>query len=1051
MLSLKRSPIALPLLTAGLAMALLAGMAAAPTSSQASWTPPSFLDTSFNPDANGVVNEVLVQSNGKILIGGAFTTVGGATRERVARLNADGTVDNTFADPGANGIVRSIALQADGKILIGGEFTQVGGQTRNKIARLNADGTLDTSFDIGSLTGAFGGQPVIDAISVLSDGKILIGGYFSSITPPAGSQVIRAATARLDSDGIIDTSYTGPLAAGDRVWTLEVLSGGKILTGAQTATAANRLVLTDANGTRDSSFVNPNPNEQVFDVAVQSDGKILAGGLFTSIAGETRNRLARLNADGTLDTGFDPNVSSAVESVSLRADGKILVGGRFTSIGGNARTRVAILNADGTVNDAFFPTVGGDVYSAVSQADGNILIGGAFTTVEGQTRNRVARVFPALPPAAPANTSPPTVSGTAEVGQTLTANIGDWTGYPEPNFTYQWQRCEESGTYSPAILGSTGSNPFGIVVDPTGNVYVANYGGSTVTKLLPNGSAAGSPWPVTVGTNPAGLALDSAGNVYSVNFGTRDVSKITPAGSVSTLGATGPDPYSLALDSTGNVFTANNDASGSGAGSVTKIPTSGSPSNLGSTGPGSYPRAIAVDSAGSVYTANYGTNNITKITAAGNVTTSWASTGAASGPYGIAVDSNGNVYTANLGNDTVSKLLPDGSAAGGPWPVLISPGSGPHALAIDSAGNVFTANGYSSNVTKITPDGTPTTIASAGSYPQGIALDSAGNVYTSNYSSNNVTKLTAGVTCTDISGADDPTYALTGADEGKKIRVKVSGTNSQGSASANSAPSATVAPQPPAPPANTASPAISGEAKVGEKLTADPGEWSGSPTPTFTYQWQRCDASGSNCVNISGATTNEYTLTAADEGSRIRVVVTATNSQGTATANSEPSASVPVPGPGPGPGPDPAPTPSGKPKLRISVTTPKKIRAGKGFPVKVKTSNVAQAPLSTSTRSGTTASDVRTCARLPKGIFVVKSGRGKVEKRTICWTRSSLAAGRSVTYKATVRSSKTMAGSMKVSGTASASNGSGATVKASGSSKVRVVEPKQPKPKPPTG
>ena len=149
---------------------------------------------------------------------------------------------------------------------------------------------------------------------------------------------------------------------------------------------------------------------------------------------------------------------------------------------------------------------------------------------------------------------------------------------------------------------------------------------------------------------------------------------------------------------------------------------------------------------------------------------------------------------------------------------------------------------------------------------------------------------------------------------------------------------------------------------------------------------------------------------------------------------------------------DPTP-PSGKPRLKLSVKTPTKVKAGKAFGITVKTSNVAENAPVRAARNGnpTTATQVKTCAKLPRGIFVVNRDGGKVKGRTICWTRSSLAVGKSVTYKATVRSSKTGSGSLRVSGTASASNNSGATVKASGSSKIRIVKPKAPKPKPPTG
>lgn len=98
-------------------------------------------------------------------------------------------------------------------------------------------------------------------------------------------------------------------------------------------------------------------------------------------------------------------------------------------------------------------------------------------------------------------------------------------------------------------------------------------------------------------------------------------------------------------------------------------------------------------------------------------------------------------------------------------------------------------------------------------------------------------------------------------------------------------------------PQNTSPPTISGSAVEGQALTATTGNWTGDPPINFTYQWQRCDQSGLNCANIAGATTNTYTLTAADVGRTIRVAVTAQNASGSATAFSAPTAPVQQAGP----------------------------------------------------------------------------------------------------------------------------------------------------------
>src|SRR5204862_392940 len=204
----------------------------------------------FNPNANGTVVAVVVQPDGKILIGGDFTTLspnGGAavTRNYIARLNPDGTLDTAF-DPSANSSVSSIAVQADGKGLAGGRFSSIGGQARNCIARLDPTTGAADSFDPSA-------NSTVLSIAVQADGKILAGGFFTSI----GGQT-RNRIARLDP----------------------------------------------TTGAADS--FDPNANFSVWSIAVQADGKILAGGVFSTIARKggapvTRHNITPLEADGRLD------------------------------------------------------------------------------------------------------------------------------------------------------------------------------------------------------------------------------------------------------------------------------------------------------------------------------------------------------------------------------------------------------------------------------------------------------------------------------------------------------------------------------------------------------------------------------------------------------------------------------------------------------------------------------------------------------------------------------------------------------------------------------
>jgi uncharacterized delta-60 repeat protein len=236
----------------------------------------------FAPDANNPVLALAVQPDGKVLVGGQFTTIAGQTRNRLARLNADGSLDSGFAATDVDNDVNAIAVQADGRIVIGGAFTQVGAYLRNHIARLNADGSVDTAFD-PSANGTS-----VNALALQPDGKLVLGGGFTSLSPSGGGALTRNNIARLNADGSVDTAF------------------------------------------------NPNASGNVLALALQPDGKLVAGGVFTSLAPNgggaiTRNHIVRLNADGSVDTAFDPNADSYVAALALQPDGKLLLGGMRTA------------------------------------------------------------------------------------------------------------------------------------------------------------------------------------------------------------------------------------------------------------------------------------------------------------------------------------------------------------------------------------------------------------------------------------------------------------------------------------------------------------------------------------------------------------------------------------------------------------------------------------------------------------------------------------------------------------------------------------------------
>jgi len=346
------------------------------------------LDGGFNA-ANGGVYAFAVQADGKILLGGYFGSLVGQPRRTIGRFNADGTLDPGF-NPGANAGVYALAVQPDGKILVGGTFTVLGQQRRVGMARLNVDGTVDLDFNPGTNGPIYPGTVTVYAIAVQPDGKILAGGYFTSW---AGQT--RNYLARLNTDGTLDSAFNP--GADYYVTSLAVQADGKILVGGDFSMLAGQmrrhLARLNSDGTLDVGF---DPGTDTYGyvnlLAVQPDGKILVGGDFNMLGGQTRHHLARLNGDGTLDLGFDPDLDSSVSSMVVQADGNILVGGSFGSVGGQMRHYLARLNGDGTLDLGFSPEPDSTVISLAVQADGRILLGGFFGSVAGQPRTYLARL-----------------------------------------------------------------------------------------------------------------------------------------------------------------------------------------------------------------------------------------------------------------------------------------------------------------------------------------------------------------------------------------------------------------------------------------------------------------------------------------------------------------------------------------------------------------------------------------------------------------------------------------------------------------------------------
>ncbi len=347
-------------------------------------------DSSFNTGAgaNSTVRNLNVLSDDKIVVAGSFSAFAGASLGGLVKLNADGTMDsnfNTATRPGTQ--IFDMKLQPDGKILVGGSLSTANNQLSRTVNRMNADGSLDTTFDFRITFNSF------ESLGISPAGDIYIGGGFEEI----GTNK-RTALASVSTDGAVKNDFAPLIGRSDSVYALALQPDGKIVVGGRFAGVNEKqgyhLARLNEDGTIDQNFnIGTGFNGFVTAVAVQTDGKILVGGIFTTLNGVRRDRLVRLNADGSPDTTFNATANGEAYEIQQLADGKILVAGNITSINGISRKNIFRLNADGSVDESF---VSADINSAIKsffvQTDGRILIGGNFTLINNLSRKYLARL-----------------------------------------------------------------------------------------------------------------------------------------------------------------------------------------------------------------------------------------------------------------------------------------------------------------------------------------------------------------------------------------------------------------------------------------------------------------------------------------------------------------------------------------------------------------------------------------------------------------------------------------------------------------------------------
>lgn len=409
------------------------------------------LDNSFNPGTgvNADIETIAIQDDGKILIGGNFTSFNGESCSRIARLNDDGSLDDTFPSAtGVNGYVGDIEIVDENSFLVAGDFTQFDGQTVNRIIRVNTDGTLDAAFSSNLGTGP---NAVVYTAHVTADNDILIGGNFLTLN---GLSNIRIA--RLTADGTPDLDFNSGTGCDDIVHAIETDNSGNIFAfghfESYDGDAIFSVVKILPSGERDITFnvpigptssnnvsggilsYNNNPiahgyfttyNNEPFEYIVQlgqtgaidlsfanatgfnsgqvyklkqlPDGRIAVAGYFNNYNGETMYGLVIINPDGSRDltfnigTGILP-ITGFVKAIEVMPAGDLLVGGNFTSIDGISITNFARISSDGIVDNTINPNPNGGINAILIDSNNDILVGGNFTTIDGQSEAYLAKM-----------------------------------------------------------------------------------------------------------------------------------------------------------------------------------------------------------------------------------------------------------------------------------------------------------------------------------------------------------------------------------------------------------------------------------------------------------------------------------------------------------------------------------------------------------------------------------------------------------------------------------------------------------------------------------
>lgn len=358
-------------------------------------------DITFNrhKGCNGTVLATAVQSNQRIIIAGKFSEYNYESANGIARLKRTGRYDPSFnVGTGANGQINTVAIQSDGKILIGGKFNVVNGNNCSNIARLNADGSFDASFATAQTDGE------VRKIKIDSDERIVVAGDFKNVNKETAHGI-----ARIFQSGKLDETFHSPIdlpyegGAYDFVFSADQLYVAVIYKSGGYTTQTNLLRLND-NGDRDIYFNIPTEKVyEIYAVALSNSGKPIAGGLTDFVGNSLKGLLIQFNLDGTIDPSYDYqglayNLTKSVRTIQVLGNDKQIVGGDFAG-------HIKLIKPEGRIDENFSGSAGNHVYSLSPTYNEKMIVAGVFSDCQSIVRNGVARIRAEITSEAPVASS----------------------------------------------------------------------------------------------------------------------------------------------------------------------------------------------------------------------------------------------------------------------------------------------------------------------------------------------------------------------------------------------------------------------------------------------------------------------------------------------------------------------------------------------------------------------------------------------------------------------------------------------------------------------